>query len=49
MTCISEKDNLKKAYDKCSLFHKAILISMCYQMGCEGNSKFVKALEYIYA
>lgn len=48
MNCISHYENLKKAYDKCSVYRKAILISMCYQMECEGVSKFKKALKYMY-
>jgi lysozyme len=47
MACISDYPNLKKAYEKCSLFRKVILISMCYQMGCEGVSKFKNALKYM--
>jgi len=43
-----KKDNFKKAYDNCNIFRKAILISMCYQMGPVKVSKFVKALDAMY-
>lgn len=48
MKCISDFENLKKAYDKCSVYRKAILVSMCYQMGCKKVSTFKKALDYMY-
>ena len=43
-----KKDNFKKAYDNCNIFRKAILISMCYQMGDDRVAKFVKALDAMY-
>lgn len=47
INCIPKYDNLNKAYEKCSVFRKVILISMCYQMGCNGTSYFKKALKYM--
>jgi lysozyme len=47
INCIPKYDNLKKAYEKCSVFRKVILISMCYQMGCNGTSYFIKALDHM--
>ena len=47
INCIPKYDNLKKAYEKCSDFRKVILISMCYQMGCNGTSYFIKALDHM--
>lgn len=44
ISCIETTSNIKVAYDKASDKRKAILISMAYQLGCDGLSKFVKTL-----
>lgn len=46
-SCINEYSNIKAAYDKASDYRKAIIISMAYQLGCNGLSKFTKTLDYM--
>lgn len=45
ISCIETTSNIKDAYDKASDKRKSIIISMAYQLGCEGLSKFVKTLK----
>ena len=47
ISCIETTSIIKGAYDKCSNFRKAILISMAYQMGCSKLSTFKKTLQYM--
>lgn len=48
LAACKQKDNFKKAYDNCNIFRKAILISMCYQMGPDRVATFKKALYAMY-
>lgn len=45
--CIQDTDNIKAAYDKASKYRKAIIISMAYQLGCNGLGGFKKTLSYM--
>lgn len=43
-SCINNYTNIKNAYNKASNKRKAIIISMAYQLGCQGLSEFVNTL-----
>lgn len=46
-SCMNRYKIIKDAFDKASILRKTVLISMAYQCGCEGLSKFKKTLTYM--
>ena len=47
INCIQNNDNTNAAYTKASNYRKAILISMAFQLGCDGIAEFKKTLSYM--
>ena len=47
ISCIQSNANTKAAYNKASTYRKAILISMAFQLGCNGLAGFKKTLNYM--
>ena len=45
--CIQNYSNIKAAYDNASNYRKAVIISMAYQLGCQGLSGFKNTLKYM--
>ena len=46
-SCVQTNSVIKPAYNKASNYRKAILISMAYQLGCNGLAGFKKTLSYM--
>ena len=47
ISCINSNANTKAAYNKASNYRKAILVSMAFQLGCNGLAGFKKTLSYM--
>ena len=47
IACIENNANINAAYINASDYRKAILISMAFQLGCDGLARFKKALSFM--
>ena len=47
IACIEKTDNINAAYISGSDYRKAILISMAFELGCDGLASFTKTLSYM--